>query len=98
MAVDIREVEKIADLARLKFKPEELERFVPQFQEILDYFVQLEAVPTESVRPMYHALLQDHPETPMREDEVQKSLRAEVAVANAPDSADEQFRVPRVID
>ncbi|MCH8319896.1 MAG: Asp-tRNA(Asn)/Glu-tRNA(Gln) amidotransferase GatCAB subunit C, partial [Acidobacteria bacterium] len=32
MPIDTREVEKIADLAHLKFDPQELERFVGHFQ------------------------------------------------------------------
>ena len=34
-SIATEQVEKIAELANLRFSPEELKRFVPQFQEIL---------------------------------------------------------------
>ncbi len=49
MPIGTREVEKIAELAHLKFDREELERFVGHFQQILEYFTQLETVSTEAV-------------------------------------------------
>lgn len=98
MPISTKKVGKIADLANLKFTPEELERFVHQFQEILDYFGQLESVPTEEIEPTYHALEEDHLETPTREDQVKPSFDAATALANAPDSSEDQFRVPAVIE
>lgn len=98
MPLSTREVEKIADLANLKFAPGELERFVQQFQKILDYFAQLDAVSTDDIEPTYHALEQDHLETPMRKDERRPSFAVAAALANAPDSSEDHFRVPAVIE
>lgn len=98
MPVTEKEVERIADLANLEFEPKELGLFAQRFQEILDYFNQLETVPTDDVEPMYHALLQEEVATPSRSDEVGASLSAEAALREAPDAVDNQFRVPRVID
>ena len=98
MSVSVEEVEKIAELSKLAFAPPELDRFVLQFQAILRYFAQLEGVSTEGVEPRYHALQQEQPETPMREDVAKPSFSPEVALANAPDPADQHFRVPRVIE
>jgi aspartyl-tRNA(Asn)/glutamyl-tRNA(Gln) amidotransferase subunit C len=92
------EVEKIAGLAKLKFDPQELERFVDQFQEILEYIAKLEAVPTEEVEPTYQALEQEDLATPTREDEVKPCFPVGTALANAPDSSEDHFRVPPVID
>ena len=58
----------------------------------------LETVDTEDVAPMNHALLQVQPETPMREDIVGDSLAGDLAVREAPDSEENQFRVPKVIE
>lgn len=98
MAISTEEVEKIAGLSHLKFSPEELQRFVHQFQEILEYFAQLEAVSTEEVQPTYHALEEEQLATPTRQDEVKPSLPARKALANAPDSCEDYFRVPAVIE
>ncbi len=98
MPISTGEVEKIADLAKLKFDPQELERFVDQFQEILEYIAKLEAVPTEEVEPTYQALEQEDLATPTREDEVKPCFPVGTALANAPDSSEDHFRVPPVID
>jgi aspartyl-tRNA(Asn)/glutamyl-tRNA(Gln) amidotransferase subunit C len=97
MAISTQEVEKIANLSHLRFTPEELQRFVDQFQKILDYCAQLEALSTENVPPTYHALAEELA-TPLREDQVKPSLSTEQALANAPDATEEYFRVPAVIE
>ncbi len=97
MAISTEEVEKIADLSHLRFTPQELQLFVDQFQKILDYCAQLEALPTDDVKPTYHALDQERA-TPLREDQVKTSFSSKQALANAPDSSDEYFRVPAVIE
>ena len=97
MAISTEEVEKIADLSHLRFTPQELQLFVDQFQKILDYCAQLEALPTDDVEPSYHALDQERA-TPLREDQVKTSFSSKQALANAPDSRDEYFRVPAVIE
>ncbi len=98
MPISTGEVEKIADLAKLKFDAQELERFVDQFQEILEYIAKLEAVPTEEVEPTYQALEQEDLATPTREDEVKPCFSVGTALANAPDSSEDHFRVPPVIE
>ena len=98
MPISTREVEKIADLANLQFDPQELERFVDQFQQILESFAQLEAVPTEDVSSTYQALEQEKLVTPTREDEVKPCFPVGTALANAPDSCEDHFRVPSVIE
>ncbi len=90
MSISTREVEKIAELAHLKFDPQELERFVGHFQQILEYFAQLEAVSTENV--------EEKLATPTREDEAKPSLPVATALENAPDPSGNHFRVPPVIE
>ncbi|MDA2934682.1 Asp-tRNA(Asn)/Glu-tRNA(Gln) amidotransferase subunit GatC [Acidobacteria bacterium AH-259-D05] len=98
MAISTKEVEKIADLSHLEFTAEELQRFVDQFQKILEYFARLEALSVDKVEPTYHALEEENLATPTREDEVKPSLPAGRALANAPDSCEDFFRVPAVIE
>ena len=99
MPIGTREVEKIAELAHLKFDPQELERFVGHFQQILEYFTQLEtvstgAVATENVQHAHQAV----EGTPMREDEVRPSLPVATALDNAPESSEDHFQVPPVLE
>ncbi|MGH9339182.1 MAG: Asp-tRNA(Asn)/Glu-tRNA(Gln) amidotransferase subunit GatC [Acidobacteriota bacterium] len=98
MPITVSDVEKIARLAKLEMNQKNAGRLVHQFQEILNYFALLETVSTESVEPMYYALQQDHPEAVLREDEVRESLPVELVLNNAPDSAEDHFRVPKVIE
>ncbi len=98
MSVTTEEVEKIADLAHLRFSAEALEVFVSQFQHILDYFEQLKTVPTEGVEPTYHVLQEGDSEAGLREDQVRPSLDVQVAVGQAPQSGKGYFTVPKVIE
>lgn len=91
-------VEKIAELAKLEFEPEALDRFVPTFEQILGYFEQLEAVDTAHVEPTYHALHVDALETPLRPDECASSLDREDVLRSAPESREGSFVVPKVIE
>ena len=93
----VEEVEKIADLSRLNFTPEELLRFVDQFQKILTHCAQLEMLPTDDVEPTYHAFAEELTTT-MSEDRVGTSFSSEQSLANAPDAAEEYFGVPTVIE
>ncbi len=95
--VPINEVKKIADLSKLTYSTDELERFVQHFQEILDYFEHLNSAPTEGITPTYHAL-EGFSGTPFRADQTRPSLACTDAVSNAPQEVDCQFRVPKVIE
>ena len=98
MPIGTREVEKIAELAHLKFDPQELERFVGHFQKILEYFTQLETVSTEDVESAHQAVEGEKLDTPTREDEAKPSLPVATALDNAPESSEDHFRVPPVIE
>lgn len=94
MAVTKKDVEKIAELARLKFSDEELENFTPQMNEILSYMDKLNELHTENVKPLSHPVEQTNV---FREDELKSSISNEEALKNAPDKTDSHFKVPKVI-
>jgi aspartyl-tRNA(Asn)/glutamyl-tRNA(Gln) amidotransferase subunit C len=88
------EVRRIAELAKLDLTDEEVSLYGGQLSNILQYFQRLEAIdtshvsPTASVLPLKNVLRLDvagQPTTP------------EMAVANAPDKEDNQFRVSAVL-
>jgi aspartyl-tRNA(Asn)/glutamyl-tRNA(Gln) amidotransferase subunit C len=98
MAIARDEVLKIADLAKLHFAQAEIDAFAPQFQRILEYIEQLEAVPVEDVEPTSHvSLTSDFEKHLFREDQVGRSLPAEEYLSAAPDPGNGHFRVPKVI-
>ena len=94
MAVTKKDVEKIAELAKLKFSDEELENFTPQMNEILSYMDKLNELDTEDVKPLSHPVEQINV---FREDELKSSVSTEEALKNAPDKTDNHFKIPKVI-
>mgnify|MGYP001432872435 FL=1 len=94
MAVTKKDVEKIAELARLKFSEEELENFTPQMNEILSYMDKLNELNTDNVKPLSHPVEQTNI---FREDELKPSIPTEEALKNAPSKDEHHFKVPKVI-
>jgi aspartyl-tRNA(Asn)/glutamyl-tRNA(Gln) amidotransferase subunit C len=89
------DVAHIALLARLELAPDELARLTGELGAILEHMQALAAVDTAGVEPMTHAV----PMTlRLRADEVEPSLPPADALRGAPDVADEQFRVPGIIE
>jgi aspartyl-tRNA(Asn)/glutamyl-tRNA(Gln) amidotransferase subunit C len=95
MSLTLEQVEHIANLARLDLTSEEKERYCQQLSAILTYFEQLQSVdttdipPTSGVQPDRSAL---------RSDQARPSLDVDTLMCNAPDSEDDQFRVPPVFE
>jgi len=94
MAVNKQDVEKIAELARLKFTDKELENFTPQMNEILSYMDKLNELDTENVNPLSHPVEQTNV---FREDKLKPSISTENALKNAPSKDEHHFKVPKVI-
>ncbi|MBI4455234.1 MAG: Asp-tRNA(Asn)/Glu-tRNA(Gln) amidotransferase subunit GatC [Acidobacteria bacterium] len=97
MAVTIEEVRHIANLANLEFSEEELRTFIVQFSNILDHIEQLRQVNTETIEPTYHAVVTEINSENSRRDNTRASFPQQVALMNAPDVEQGQFRVPKVI-
>jgi aspartyl-tRNA(Asn)/glutamyl-tRNA(Gln) amidotransferase subunit C len=98
VAITRNEVLKIAELARLHFREEELDAFTAQFQRILDYVEHLKQVNVTDIEPTSHVSLTDDFEKYIfREDEVNPSLPVKESLANAPDPGAGHFRVPKVL-
>ncbi len=95
MGVTIKDVEHIADLARLKFNEKELDNFTHQLNEILSYVEKLNELDTENVEPLSHPVENSNI---FREDEVKPSVNREDALRNAPEKNEVFFKVPKVIE
>lgn len=92
--ISVSQVAHIAQLARLKFEPDDLERFAQQLGKILDHAADLETLDLEDVEPSSHPLLL---ENVLRNDEVEPTLNREEVLQQAPEAEDFQFRVPRIL-
>jgi len=88
-------IRAIADLARLELSEDDVARYQRQLSAILDYFQKLEELDTSHIDPTSTVLPLSNV---MRADQAGPALSVDEAVANAPDSDGEQFRVRAVLD
>lgn len=94
MKITAEEVEHVARLARLDVSSNEKEHLTQQMNRILVYMEKLNELDTNGVAATSHVVdLQNA----FRQDQVRESLSRDESLANAPDSNDVEFIVPRVI-
>jgi aspartyl-tRNA(Asn)/glutamyl-tRNA(Gln) amidotransferase subunit C len=96
MPITPEDVAHAARLARLELTAEEIERFGRELAQITEYMAQLSEAITgdESPEPVL-PLIKDT--EALRNDVVVPSFDQRTALAQAPDSKDGFFRVPKVI-
>jgi aspartyl-tRNA(Asn)/glutamyl-tRNA(Gln) amidotransferase subunit C len=95
MSVDLATVKRVAHLARIAVSEEEAARMEGELNVILGFVEQLSEVDVDGVEPMTSVM-------PMamkkREDVVTDGSKAEDIVANAPETTDNFFMVPKVVE
>ncbi|MFC0218555.1 aspartyl-tRNA(Asn)/glutamyl-tRNA(Gln) amidotransferase subunit C [Pseudochelatococcus lubricantis] len=95
MAVDENTVRRIAHLARIAVTDEEVPHLQSELNAILSFVAQLDAVDVSNVEPMTSVL-------PMalrqRADVMNDGGYADRIVANAPQTEDNYFVVPKVVE
>ena len=89
------QVEHVARLARLALDADERRRFTEQLNAILSYMEQLNEVATEDVEPTAHVL---DLVNVYRADEARRTLTPDAALANAPETEQRFFVVPRIME
>ena len=89
--IDREQVLHVARLARLELSEDEVDRIAGELSKILDHLERIGELDLEGVPPTSHVIEVD---SALRPDEPRPSLPREVALAAAPDVADEGFRVP----
>jgi aspartyl-tRNA(Asn)/glutamyl-tRNA(Gln) amidotransferase subunit C len=93
--LSLSEVEHVARLARLRLTDEEKARFTEDLNVILQHFEAMQQVDTAGVPPTAHPM----PLTNVyREDVCRPSLPREEVLREAPETRDEFFVVPRVVE
>jgi len=95
MAIEQDEIEKIAELARIRIADTQISQVTQRITEILDMVDQLQAVDTQDIEPMANPL--DAIQR-LRPDEVTESNRREEFQAIAPAVENGLYLVPKVID
>ncbi len=94
MKITEKEVRHIADLGNLTLTEDEVQKYAADLEEILTYVEKLDELDTEHVEPTSHCLDMTNV---FRDDTPRPSLTPQQALANAPESEGQCFRVPKII-
>ena len=95
MSVSPEQVRHIAKLARIAMSEAELERLVPELNNILGWVEQLGEVDTDGVEPLTAVIDQ---KLRLRDDVVTDGDIRDEVLANAPEAQHGFFAVPKVIE
>lgn len=95
MSITPEEVLKIANLARLQIKEDEVEQYAKDLSSIIGLVEQMNAVDTKDILPMAHPL--DATQR-LREDEVREENQRDTFQAVAPAAEKGLYLVPKVIE
>ena len=95
MSVNADQVRHVARLARIAMSDAEIERLVPEFNNILGWVEQLGEVDTEGVEPLATVIDQ---QLRLRDDLVDDGDCRDAVLKNAPDAQHGFFAVPKVIE
>ncbi|SCT19611.1 Asp-tRNA(Asn)/Glu-tRNA(Gln) amidotransferase subunit GatC [Staphylococcus caeli] len=89
------EVEHIANLARLQITEDETTEMQNTLESILNFANQIDTAETSEIEPTYHVLdLQNV----LRDDKAIEGIPQELALKNAKETEDGQFKVPAIMN
>ena len=95
MSIDKATVEKVAKLARIKTTDAENDKFAGELNGIMNWIEQLNEVDTSGVDPMTSVV---EVVLTKRKDEVTDGGYADKVTSNAPESQQDFFVVPKVVE
>ena len=94
MALTREEVLKIANLSKLTFEEQEIEKFQIELNDILGYIDMLNEVDTSKIEPLVYI---NEAVNNFREKEEKPSLEIDKVLLNAPESIENAIVVPKVV-
>ena len=94
MEVNRKLLDHVAEVARLKLTENEIEKFLPQLKEALEFFSKLNEISTDNVKPSFQPV---ELKNAMREDKEKKCLPQEDALSLAEHKKDGYFKGPRAV-
>lgn len=94
MEVNDELIDKLANLARLTFKPAEKVEIKKDLQKMISFIEKLNELDTTGVEPL---LFMTNEVNVLREDEVKGSVTRQEGLLNAPLKDEQFFKVPKVI-
>jgi len=92
------QVRYVADLANLSLSEPEVHKLQADLDEILGHIERLKDIDTTDVEPMAQVLYDAAENDTWRADCERPPLGTHTALANAPQSGDGYFKVPKVIE
>jgi aspartyl-tRNA(Asn)/glutamyl-tRNA(Gln) amidotransferase subunit C len=98
MALTEKDVRYVAELAHLELTEDEVKKFLPQLDSILDYMRKLNELDTSEVAPMAQVTYPAAENPAIRPDVPHPTFRQEEALSNAPEPGAGYFKVPQVIE
>ncbi len=98
MALTEKDARYVAALAHLELTDEEVMKFLPQLDSILQYMQKLNELDTSQVEPMAQVTYPASANPSIRPDKPRKTFGPEEALANAPEEGAGCFKVPLVIE
>lgn len=94
MKVNKELVEKLADLSKLEFSPEEQVHVIDDLSNMLNFIDKLNELDVEGVEPLIYV---NEDTNSLREDIVKMEITKEEALKNAPLADSDYFKVPKVL-
>ncbi len=98
MKITDQEVRRVAELAALALRDDEVARMAKDLDDILSHMDKLNELDTAGVEPMAQVLFASEETATLREDIERPCLSNAEALANVPVSGSGYFKVPKVIE
>lgn len=98
MKITEQEVRRVAELANLALREDEVARMTHDLDDILKHIDKLNELDTSDVEPMAQVLFDAQETATLREDREHTPLPNTDAVANAPVTSGGYYKVPKVIE
>ncbi|GAB2275828.1 hypothetical protein Dimus_010577 [Dionaea muscipula] len=89
------DVARLAETARISLTPQQVEKFGPKIQQVVDWFGQLQVVDLESVEPAIRADIEGDN---LREDLPKNFGNREAIIAAIPSYEEPYIKVPKVLN
>jgi len=95
MSLTRDDVKKVAGLARLRMTDDQMDQMVPKLNNIMGFVEQLAQVDTDNIEPLSNVARST---LPLRDDEITDGECVDKVLANAPESEEGFFAVPKVVE
>ena len=93
--MDNKTVETISYLARLRLDIDKKEKITKDLENIINFVAELQDLNAEDIAPLANPL---EKVAPKREDSVTSKSRKEAFLSNSPESDQDYFIVPKVVE